>query len=259
MQDLVWLFMLAILTALLPFGLSAGEPEPAPQLAERPDLEAAIAIEIEHQERLAKELAPLQTQLPKVAAEPSTSAPMVDEDDALAGEARRLEQALAARQAAVQTLANELARIERPSVDDAVGTPVVSTTKLESVHLELAGNRVAPVDTSHFRMQNGRTSSGQSVVVATRVRQGESVADLRNTSSRIARLIRDLDPTRQYLALTVRSDSYEVFRAVRELARAENVDLGWEPYSGEQGRLLFGSGGTGVSVQTELRNSGGTP
>ncbi|WP_199302691.1 hypothetical protein [Oscillatoria sp. FACHB-1406] len=78
--------------------------------------------------------------------------------------------------------------------------------------------------------------------------KGESSATMKEAESDFNEEIAELDPQRDYLAFIVRPDSFEAFRAARQLAWNKGFDVGWEPMNPERA-IVFGSGGRAVGVQ----------
>ncbi len=77
---------------------------------------------------------------------------------------------------------------------------------------------------------------------------GDDKQDLRTDISRFNEIIKELEPSINYLAFIVRPDSFATFRAAREKAWQEGFDVGWEPFP-QNSILVFGSGGRSIGVQ----------
>jgi hypothetical protein len=72
--------------------------------------------------------------------------------------------------------------------------------------------------------------------------QGESVEVLKNSDAKFQGVLQEVNPQREFVFFMVRPDSFEVFRAARKLLWAKNIEVGWEPMSGEQ-KISFGAKG----------------
>jgi hypothetical protein len=78
--------------------------------------------------------------------------------------------------------------------------------------------------------------------------QGESLAEIRRPGSDYESLIEKLDSTRHYLYFFVQPDSFETFRAARQIARSRGFSTGWEP-RGPGEPLCFGPEGADTFPQ----------
>lgn len=81
--------------------------------------------------------------------------------------------------------------------------------------------------------------------------QGESSSQLTQNNSEFNTILSNLDPETEFLAFIVKADSYEAFRAAREVAWKQGFDVGWEPQTvdTEVAFNVFGSGGRAVNIQ----------
>jgi len=78
--------------------------------------------------------------------------------------------------------------------------------------------------------------------------QGESLAEIRRPGSDYERLLDKLDSTTRYLYFFVQPDSFETFRAARQIARSRGFSTGWEP-RGPGEPLRFGPDGADTLPQ----------
>ena len=81
--------------------------------------------------------------------------------------------------------------------------------------------------------------------------KGESSSQLTHNNSEFNTILDDFDPETEYLAFIVKADSYEAFRAAREVAWKQGFDVGWEPQTvdTELAFNVLGSGGRAVNIQ----------
>lgn len=227
-------------------------PAPAPCCPDSGDATARAALEREisaARERLAAVTAErdrLRRALVSIQGEARSAA---DRSRVSAPDLARLEQDLAKRSAEVARLAEELAKTERAGLRGGMGAPVAGSTGKRPVFVELARNRVVPITDAHYRFESFRLNNGQTALVASRTAEGQAIEDLADPAGAFARLLQELKPDQQFLAAVVRADSFAAFRAIREIARGRNIEFGWEPYHGQDGKLVFGSGGRDVRVQ----------
>ncbi len=77
---------------------------------------------------------------------------------------------------------------------------------------------------------------------------GESTKELAQANSEFQRVIKKLNPQKDYLAFIVRPDSFEAFRRTRELALKDGFNVGWEPMSADTS-ISFSSEGRTVGIQ----------
>ena len=77
---------------------------------------------------------------------------------------------------------------------------------------------------------------------------GDDKQELRANISRFNEILKQLDPSINYLAFIVRPDSFATFRVAREKAWQQGFDVGWEPFP-QNSILVFGSGGRSIGVQ----------
>lgn len=77
---------------------------------------------------------------------------------------------------------------------------------------------------------------------------GESVQDLLVPQSQLRSIISALDPGTDAIFVVVFADSFEVFRAVRQIAREYQIQVGWQPIEGEV-TLCRGDGKTRPLVE----------
>ncbi len=133
-----------------------------------------------------------------------------------------------------------------------VSYPIVRKTQKNPVFLECRSNRVLLVardSTVSEHYEETFVGSGFAMVLR-EGEHGESGQAIRQPDSELRELIADLDPASEYAAFLVRPDSFEVFRAAREVLwehRAE-LEIGWEPLPQEG---LFALGSRGRSIDTQ--------
>lgn len=161
-----------------------------------------------------------------------------------------------------------------------VRTPLRASTEKEPVFFEVVDGRVIHMETDEVnervgafmkalptinlynyeyvlrRMETWSMSTdnytvdlrGWSMRYRARDGAGESAKVVKDTTSAYQRVLRAMDPEKEYLAFIVRPDGLEAFRAAREVATKRGFNSGWEPFTAER-EISFGSGGREVGVQ----------
>lgn len=75
----------------------------------------------------------------------------------------------------------------------------------------------------------------------------EGIKDLVKANSDFQNKLRELNSSEYYLAFVVREDSFDAFRAARQIAWKNGFDVGWEPMVSKV-PIVFTSGGRGRAV-----------
>ncbi len=133
-----------------------------------------------------------------------------------------------------------------------VSYPMVRTTDKSPAFFECQNNRVVLMNrngsaSEHYR---GMFVGTGFAMVPNEEERGETREEIRQADSGLRGVIADLDPASEYAAFLVRPDSFEVFRAARDVLREHRAEIetGWEPFS-QEGTVLFGSRGRAVNTQ----------
>ena len=87
-------------------------------------------------------------------------------------------------------------------------------------------------------------ATGKTTVVLERHGSGE-MAD----SWAAKRFLNDIDSRKHFLMLLVRPSGFEAFRAIREQAWNQNIEVGWEPFEEDMPIMSSGEGGGGGGIQ----------
>ena len=101
--------------------------------------------------------------------------------------------------------------------------------------------------TSHYEIQIELNPLGL-VYKPLEATAGELTKELIIENSEFQRVIKKLNPEKDYLAFIVRPDSFEAFRRARELALKDGFNVGWEPMNAST-PISFSSEGRRVGVQ----------
>ncbi|MGH9199111.1 MAG: hypothetical protein ACRD1T_25700, partial [Acidimicrobiia bacterium] len=149
-----------------------------------------------------------------------------------AAERARLEELFREKREEARRLQQALAEAQRPKVETDSGAPMVAITGKQPVFVELVENRVVPVTEENYQTQNVTLPEGGTGTVYERTRPGESIEEMRQSTGALTGILRKLQRDSQYLAVILHSDSFEAFRALREIARDKKMAVGWEPYRG---------------------------
>ncbi len=108
-------------------------------------------------------------------------------------------------------------------------TPMVYNTPKKSVIFECRNGEVFPVTIDQNRYYLRTFAAFQEVLLPKPGVEGESITEIRRPNSLFHRILKSLNPQKQFIFFIVRSDSYEIFREARKLAWEKNVDVGWTP------------------------------
>jgi hypothetical protein len=127
-----------------------------------------------------------------------------------------------------------------------VSYPMVRPTNKTPIFLECQGNRVVLVRRNGVFGEHYRPLFfGEGVALLLEDGEwGEDAKAILKPDSQFRRIVAEMDPAKEHLFFLVRPDSFEIFRAARDLIwenRAE-VDVGWEPLEKEMMIMLGRSG-----------------
>ncbi len=136
-----------------------------------------------------------------------------------------------------------------PRVSELVGAPVAVDSTKSAILFELSGGRAVLVNDENYSVDGWTKPDGRHVVVRTLRVAGETIDDVTHGDSEFARTLRDLDVGEERLSLIVRPDSFAMFRKVRELARLRGIEVGWEPFPHQEGKIYSSRGGRDTRVQ----------
>ncbi len=152
----------------------------------------------------------------------------------LASETEALRRLLAEKQSEAGRLESQLAA-NRRSNREIPYVPTASRADKLPVLVDLIHNRAVPVTRGDFRFQ--RKLSGPAL--AQRISTGETIAEMQRPDSATAKFLGTIKPDRQYISCLLNADSFEVFRELRRLAHARNIDVGWEPADTSSGDIVI--------------------
>ena len=117
-------------------------------------------------------------------------------------------------------------------------TPMVYNTPKKSVIFECRNEQVFPVSIDQNQYYLRTFAAFQEVLLPKPGVQGETITQIRKPGSKFNRILKSLNPKKQFIFFIVRSDSYEIFREARKLAWEKNLDVGWTPKP-EDEMILF--------------------
>lgn len=125
-----------------------------------------------------------------------------------------------------------------------VGFPVARPSEKAPVFFECRYNRVYPIKTRgeyspHYHVT--QVGTGRRLLLKG-PEGGTTLEALQDPQADFSQVIATLDPEQQYAAFIVRSDSFESFRAARDVLRPRGIEVGWEPMA-INAPLIFVSGG----------------
>ena len=108
-------------------------------------------------------------------------------------------------------------------------TPMVYNTPKKSVIFECRNEQVFPVSIDQNQYYLRTFAAFQEVLLPKPGVQGEGITQIRQINSKFNRILKSLNPKKQFIFFIVRSDSYEIFREARKLAWEKKLDVGWMP------------------------------
>lgn len=140
-----------------------------------------------------------------------------------------------------QTKKTEIARLEtelnnarNPFEKEGASLPKASPATKIPMLVELFHNHAIPVDKKHFKFVKQRGTT-----LATRESDGETSEQIKNTGSDFLKYLAGIKPAKQYLACLLNDDSFDIFREIRDIARAKGVAVGWEPIDTSAGKITL--------------------
>ena len=175
------------------------------------------------QKSLEKQRAELEL-LRQQAAHPESATVISQSTKQLQSEIDALRRLLAQRQAESGAVEIQLANTKTRSDLAMPYFPRASPADKLPVVVELIHNRAVPVNKVGYKIGFGLTT-----VTATRKWEGETVAELQAPNSVFLATLGKIKADKQYLSCLLNADSYEAFRAVRQIAQRKGIDVGWEP------------------------------
>ena len=271
--DPVLLFFLALMSATLvvivPSNPRFGEADPdakVPAPVATPTV-ANPAVESVAQEMrsLAAEITAVRTRLQQLrfdvarldalARQRSTPAPSpgVSEPSEPSSELSGLQQLIRDKRQELSRLTIDFDKAVPPVGRTPRSSPVTLESTKEVVVFGLVHNRVLPLDDEYYTKVSGTLPSGTKVVVATPRKMGETGTEIQQAGSAFQRRLQAIVPAKESVLFVVDNGSFAVFRQAREIARERRLDVGWNPSTTDDGRLLFGSRGIKVDPQGTAR------
>ncbi len=187
-----------------------------------------IQAEQKNLERLRGELEILRKQ----SGDPNSSAPIAKLSKEIQSEIDSLRRLLQQRQAESAQLVAQLGETKSKSDLAVPYIPKASEADKLPILVELLHNRAVPVNKTGYKMGFGFTST-----TATRKWEGESVPEIQKPGSAFMQYLGKINGNKQYLSCLLNSDSYQVFRVVRQLAQQKGIEVGWEPADTTSGEL----------------------
>ena len=196
--------------------------------AENQQLTLSISAAQKSLDKLRAELDSLHQQ----AAHPESATAISQGTKQLQSEIEALRRLLVQRQAESAVVETQLANTRTKSDLALPYVPRASPADKLPVVVELIRNRVVPVNKIGYKMSFGLTN-----VTATRKWEGETVAQLQAPGSVFLDTLNKIKADKQYLSCLLNADSFEAFRAVRQIAQRKGIDVGWEPADTAAGDL----------------------
>lgn len=151
-----------------------------------------------------------------------------------AAEIERLQSAAQLKNTEIAKLETDLNNAHNPFEKEVTSLPKASPATKLPMLVELFHNHAIPVDKKHFKFVKQRGTT-----LATRESDGESATEIKNTGSDFLKYLAGIKPAKQYLACLLNDDSFDIFREIRDIARAKGVAVGWEPIDTSAGKITL--------------------
>jgi hypothetical protein len=177
----------------------------------------------------------MASELAKMAPDGGSESPVTAPDEQ---DAHKLAEVLARRRAELERLQLTLGA-DQPSAEGTLTHGHKSTVqRREPVWLQLYGNRVLPVDERYYSVRTV-DAGGIAFRVLRRTSAGETYREAEGSGSKLQLALRGVVPEKQYLQCLVSEDSFDILRRVMLLASEKGIDVAWDPYQDEDGRVVF--------------------
>jgi hypothetical protein len=108
----------------------------------------------------------------------------------------------------------------------------------EPVWLQLYGNRVLPIDERYYSVRT-IDAAGNAFRVLRRTSAGETYREATTSGSKFQLMLASVDQEKQYLQCLVSEDSFDILRTIIHLASEKGIDVAWDPFKDEDGRVVF--------------------
>jgi len=129
-------------------------------------------------------------------------------------------------------------------------TPLVKSTEKRGVYFECAGDRLIPVTHDSGRYYTRIFAAFEQVLIPKSKEVGELRWELGNEQSYFRKILADLNPNEQFIALFVRPNGFDTFRMVRKIAWENGFNVGWFPKPQHE-RIIFSPYGSSSSTIVE--------
>ena len=196
---------------------------------ENRELAATLESERQSLESLGGQLRSLQ----QPGGVPGQPAPLARQNTEIAGETEALRKLLAQKETETGRLQTQLSATKSLSDGEIPYVPKAEAPDKLPVPVDLIHNRVIAVNKEGFKIQAKLAGP----VTATRKSEGETIAQIRERGSAFAKMLDKMKPEKEYLAILLNADSFEMFREVRRIARKRGIDIGWEPADTSSGQI----------------------
>ena len=127
----------------------------------------------------------------------------------------------------------ELLMRPTPTIRVESAPQVSMDTNRTPVYIALIKGTITPVlepfYTQKERVEDLGGGRFERVVESTLKRGGETIDQALDRRSALAGVLKDINPEHDYVALLVDSESFNTFRAIREVLRSREIPFGWEP------------------------------
>lgn len=141
---------------------------------------------------------------------------------------------LRTRNAEVAKLGAELRDTRSPFESRISAAPVAQPATKTPILVELFHERAIPVTKKNFHFDVPKFSGP---MLATRTGIGETAQEIAKPGSSFNKFLDGIKPNKQFLSCLLNSDSFAIFREVRQMAKVKGISVGWEPIDSSAGKI----------------------
>jgi myosin heavy subunit len=156
------------------------------------------------------------------------------EQDGQKSEIARLQNEAMTKRAALKKLQEEKGDVDERNNQFTIVGP---TQKPKDVQLQLANNRLIPIDLDHYVRESGFVEKNGLKVPAARLCRksdvlGDDLTTVGTPQSSLSKVLSKVDPKTERLLLLVNPDSFEMLRkALDIISKRKEIEVGWWPDS----------------------------
>ncbi|MBM4287289.1 MAG: hypothetical protein FJ135_03905 [Deltaproteobacteria bacterium] len=133
----------------------------------------------------------------------------------------------------VEQLKNDLARLGTRQGPVPGGFYDMGDSTKQDFYIQLAGNRLYPVDDEYYNSKDvyGTIAGGEMVAVLVKTRKtgtpGDQLEDLERPANKLENVLQGLDSRQNRIIFLVQGNSFPIFRKAREQVFRRGFECGW--------------------------------